>query len=105
MKVPFVDLKAQYLEIKPEVDAAIAGVIADTAFISGKYARSFETRFANYLGVEHCVGVANGTDAPTDVVLTCTNIPIGFAITVHSYSMPQCSLALQIAPLHVKDTR
>ena len=63
MKVPFLDLKAQYESIKPEIDAAIAAVVADTAFISGKYARAFEADFAAYLGVPHCVGVGNGTDA------------------------------------------
>lgn len=62
MQVPFVDLKSQYQEIKSEVDQAIADVIANTAFVSGKYARSFEQNFASYLGVEHCVGVGNGTD-------------------------------------------
>jgi dTDP-4-amino-4,6-dideoxygalactose transaminase len=58
-----VDLKAQYREIKAEVDQALAEVIADTAFVSGKYAKKFEASFAAYLGSEHCVGVGNGTDA------------------------------------------
>ncbi|MEO6050801.1 MAG: DegT/DnrJ/EryC1/StrS family aminotransferase [Pyrinomonadaceae bacterium] len=63
MKVPFVDLKAQYLGLKPELDAAIGKVVAETAFISGKYAAAFEDSFAEYIGVDHCVAVANGTDA------------------------------------------
>ena len=63
MNIPFVDLKAQYQSIKKEIDAAIQGVIADTAFIGGKYVKVFEERFASFYGVKHCIGVANGTDA------------------------------------------
>ncbi len=63
MHVPFVDLKAQYAEIRPEIDAAIGAVIGDTAFVGGKYAKSFEGNFAEYVGAAHCVGVGNGTDA------------------------------------------
>lgn len=63
MKVPFVDLKAQYLSLKDEFDAAVAEVMSETAFIGGRYAAGFETSFAEYLGVNHCVACANGTDA------------------------------------------
>lgn len=63
MQIPLVDLKAQYAAIKSEIDAAIAAVIADTAFISGKYARAFEEEFARYAGLAHCAGCGNGTDA------------------------------------------
>ena len=63
MKIPFVDLHAQYLAHRAEIDAAIARVIADTAFIGGDVVRDFEARFAADYGVKHCVSVANGTDA------------------------------------------
>lgn len=63
MRVPLVDLSAQYLSIKAEIDKAIQDVIHDAAFIRGKYVRKFETEFANYCKVKHCVGVGNGTDA------------------------------------------
>ena len=63
MNIPFVDLKAQYASIKPEIDAAIADVIAKTAFIGGSYVKSFEAAFAEFCGVKHCIGVGNGTDA------------------------------------------
>lgn len=63
MKIPFVDLKLQYNLIKDEIDQAIYRVIQDSAFIGGKYLKDFEHNFANYLGVKHCVGVGNGTDA------------------------------------------
>ena len=63
MKIPFVDLHAQYLSIKPEIDAAIADVIAQSAFIRGPHVDAFEKAWAETLGVKHCVSCANGTDA------------------------------------------
>jgi len=63
MKVPFVDLHAQYLTIKPEIDAAIADVLARTDFIRGTRVDAFEQAWAAKLGVKHCVSCANGTDA------------------------------------------
>ncbi len=63
MKIPFVDLKAQYYLIKQEIDEAISNVIQDSAFIGGKYAKAFEQSFANYIGVKYCIGVGSGTDA------------------------------------------
>lgn len=63
MKVPFVDLKAQYLSIQGEIDSAIHAIINDTAFIGGKPVNDFEVAFADKYGVDHCVSVANGTDS------------------------------------------
>jgi dTDP-4-amino-4,6-dideoxygalactose transaminase len=63
MKIPFVDLHAQYLSIKLEIDAAIAEVIAESAFIRGQHVDRFEQNWARTLGVKHCVSCANGTDA------------------------------------------
>ncbi len=63
MKVPFVDLHAQYLTIKDEIDAAIAEVIAKSAFIRGPHVDAFEQAWAKTLGIKHCVSCANGTDA------------------------------------------
>ena len=63
MHVPFVDLHAQYLNMKSEIDAAIAAVIADSSFIRGPHVSSFEQAWAKTLGVKHCISCANGTDA------------------------------------------
>ena len=63
MKIPFVDLHAQYLTIKAEIDNAIAEVIAQSAFIRGPQVDAFEKAWAETLGVKHCVSCANGTDA------------------------------------------
>ena len=63
MKVPFADLHAQYWSIKDEIDAAIADVIARSAFIRGPQVEAFEAAFANEIGTKHCVSCGNGTDA------------------------------------------
>jgi dTDP-4-amino-4,6-dideoxygalactose transaminase len=63
MKIPFVDLHAQYLTIKPEIDAAIADVIANSAYIRGPHVDKFEKLWSEALGIKHCVSCANGTDA------------------------------------------
>lgn len=63
MKIPFVDLKAQYLSIKAEIDSAISVIINNTSFIGGKPVSDFESAFASLYGVDHCISVANGTDS------------------------------------------
>jgi len=63
MNIPFVDLKAQYIAIKPNVDEAIKNVINECAFIKGKPVADFEKAFALKNEAKHCIGVANGTDA------------------------------------------
>jgi dTDP-4-amino-4,6-dideoxygalactose transaminase len=63
MKVPFVDLKAQYQSIKPEIDQAIAKVIDQTSFIGGPFVNQFEKDFARAYGVKNMIPCANGTDS------------------------------------------
>lgn len=63
MKVPFVDLKTQYQNLKPEIDKAIFEVIENTAFIGGRTVKDFEDAFAELYGVKHCISTANGTDS------------------------------------------
>lgn len=92
-KVPFADLHAQYLTIKKEVDAAIAGVIGSSAFVRGPYVDAFENEFAALIGAPHCVSCGNGTDAlyiamralgvkPGDEVLTSAHSWIATSETV-----------------------
>ncbi len=76
MYVPFVDLKAQYASLKDELDRAILNAVADTAFIAGSRVTKFEQEFAAYLGAEHCVAVANGTDA-IEIALAALGIAEG----------------------------
>jgi dTDP-4-amino-4,6-dideoxygalactose transaminase len=63
MNIPFVDLHAQYLSIKSEIDEAIAAVIRESAFIRSRFVMDFEQQFAQAVGVNRCVSCANGTDA------------------------------------------
>jgi len=63
MRIPFVDLKSQYLSIKDEIDKVLSEVISNAAFVGGAYVKSFEEAFAAFCGVKHCIGVGNGTDA------------------------------------------
>src|SRR6476469_9486521 len=61
--IKFVDLQAQYRSIKGELDAAMAAVIEDAAFVGGSFVPAFERDFAQFMGAPYCIGVGNGTDA------------------------------------------
>ena len=74
MKVPLLDLKAQYQSIKKEIDAVVNGVIAEQYFILSKEVTSLESEIADYTGVPNAVGVASGTDA---IILALRAIGIG----------------------------
>lgn len=63
MKVPLLDLRAQYATIKDEVQRAINEVLASQNFILGKQVEELETKMARYCGVKKAIGVASGTDA------------------------------------------
>jgi dTDP-4-amino-4,6-dideoxygalactose transaminase len=63
MKVPILNLTRQYRAIKDEIDAAIQRVLNSGRFILGPEVEAFEAEIAEYLGVEHAIGVASGTDA------------------------------------------
>jgi len=91
--IPFVDLKAQYQTIQAEIDAAIKNVIAETAFIAGKYAKQFEKDFSAYLGVEHCIACANGTDS-LEILLQAMGIKAGDEVIVPAISWISTSEAV-----------
>jgi dTDP-4-amino-4,6-dideoxygalactose transaminase len=63
MKIPFLDLKAGYLELQPEIDAAIKRVLNSGWYILGSEIEAFEAEFASYCEANYCIGVANGLDA------------------------------------------
>lgn len=71
MKIPLVDLKAQYASIKTEIDQSIQRVLNETDFINGKAVSEFEKAFADYCGTRSVIGVANGTDALQIALLAC----------------------------------
>src|SRR5271169_2219838 len=90
LKVPYLDLKAQYQNIKPEIDAAIAGVLESCQFILGAEVSRFEQDFAAYCGTAECIALNSGTSAlhlallaagvgPGDEVVT---VPFTFVASV-----------------------
>ena len=63
MRVPLLDLKAQYRTIKTEIDSAIQRVVESQYFIMGPPVTELETKVARYCGCTHGIGVSSGTDA------------------------------------------
>jgi dTDP-4-amino-4,6-dideoxygalactose transaminase len=61
--IPFLDLKAQYQQMKPEIDAAVLRAIDSAQFVLGPEVTAFEERFASYCKVRHCLAVNSGTSA------------------------------------------
>ncbi len=61
--IPLVDLKAQYLTIKKEVDSAIKNILDNTSFIMGKPVESFENNLASFCNCKHAIGVSSGSAA------------------------------------------
>lgn len=59
----FIDLKAQYQALKPQIDANIQSVLNAAQFIGGAYVKELEEKLAAFVGRKHCVPRANGTDA------------------------------------------
>jgi dTDP-4-amino-4,6-dideoxygalactose transaminase len=63
MNVPFLDLRAAYLELKSGIDSAVARVLDSGRYVLGTEVEAFESEFAAYCGADHAIGVANGLDA------------------------------------------
>jgi dTDP-4-amino-4,6-dideoxygalactose transaminase len=61
MKIPFVDLKAQYNDIRIPLERAIKSSINEFYFVRGKSVKQFEDSFARMIGVKHCIATSNGT--------------------------------------------
>lgn len=91
--IKFLDLHKQYLDLRSEIDAAIATIIRDSAFVGGPALRDFEAAFAAYQQVEHCVGVANGTDA-LEIALEALDLPPGSEVIVPANSFIATSEAV-----------
>lgn len=63
ISIPFLDLRSSYLELKDELDAAYSRFMDSGWYILGEEVSLVEREFAQYCGVEYCIGVANGLDA------------------------------------------
>jgi dTDP-4-amino-4,6-dideoxygalactose transaminase len=73
VQVPMNDLSLQHATIREEMEAALAEVVASCGFILGPRVRAFEEAYARFCGVDHCIGVSNGTDA---IVLTLRGLDV-----------------------------
>lgn len=71
MSIPLLDLKAQYVTIKEEIDQAVLGVLDSCKFIFGPEMKAFEEEIAAYCGTKHAVAVGNGTDALVIALKAC----------------------------------
>lgn len=80
-----VDLKGQYLNIKSEIDSAIAGVIESCSFINGPQVKDFSQHLAEYLGIKHVIPCANGTDA-LQIALMALDLKPGDEVIVPAFT-------------------
>lgn len=93
MKIPFVDLYAQYQSIKTDIDAAIEKTIVHSSYIGGPAIKDFEEAFAAYAGVKHVVACANGTDS-MEIILKAWGIGEGDEVIVPAHSWISTSEAV-----------
>jgi dTDP-4-amino-4,6-dideoxygalactose transaminase len=93
MKVPFVDLYAQYLTIKQEIDQAIESTIRNSAYIGGQAIKDFEAAFAAYVGTEQVIACGNGTDS-IEILLQAFGIGPGDEVIVPAISWISTSEAV-----------
>lgn len=85
MKIQMVDLKGQYMKIKPEVDAAIQNVIDNTAFINGPIVKEFAQNLSDYMGGCNVIPCANGTDA-LQIALMALDLKPGDEVIVPAFT-------------------
>lgn len=123
MQIPFVDLRAQYQALRPEIVAAIEDVLGGMQLAGGPNTRAFEAELAAYCGVEHAIGVGSGTDAlylalracgigPGDEVITVSNtffataeaiallgaVPVYVDVDPETYTLDPSKLEAAIGP-------
>lgn len=81
----FRNLQRQYQALKPQIDAAVAGVINSSRYIAGPEVKELEKALAEYVGMKHCITCANGTDALT-IALRAWGIGEGDAVFVPDFT-------------------
>ena len=95
-RIPFLDLKAPYLELKEELDAAYRRVMESGWYILGEEVTAFEGEFAHYCDVKYCIGVGNGLDA-LHLILRAMDIGAGAEVIVPSNTFIATWLAVSYA--------
>jgi dTDP-4-amino-4,6-dideoxygalactose transaminase len=96
MEVPFLDLKASYLEIKEELDAAYQRVMDSGWYILGREVEAFEQEFAAYCETKYCVGVGNGLES-LHLILRAMEIGAGDEVIVPANTYIATWLAVSYA--------
>jgi dTDP-4-amino-4,6-dideoxygalactose transaminase len=81
--IPFLDLKAPYLELKEDIDEAVSRVLKSGIYIGGAEVESFEAEYASYCNAKYAVGVANGLDA-LHLALKAMGVGVGDEVIVPS---------------------
>ena len=88
----FIDLKAQYANLKDKIDSNIKNAIDNANFISGPEVKELEEKLAEYVGRKYCVTCANGTDALT-IAMRVLDVKSGDAVFVPTSRTPLFSLS------------
>ena len=96
IKIPFLDLKQPYLELKAEMDSAYQRVMDSGWYIYGAELKAFESEFAEYCNVQYCIGVGNGLDA-LHLILRAMDIGAGDEVIVPSNTFIATWLAVSYA--------
>ncbi|MBZ5513943.1 MAG: DegT/DnrJ/EryC1/StrS family aminotransferase [Acidobacteriia bacterium] len=84
-RVPFLDLKAQYVSIREEADDAVLAVLESGHFVGGHWVEKFEHEFAQYVGAKYALGVGSGT-AALELALQAAGIRAGDEVIVPANS-------------------
>lgn len=92
-EIPLVDLHWQHHQVAEDVERGFKQVMSDASFILGPSVELFEREFASYVGVEHCIGVANGTDA-LELGLRALGVGSGDEVIVPTNSFVASALAV-----------
>jgi dTDP-4-amino-4,6-dideoxygalactose transaminase len=92
-EVPFLDLRAAYDELAPELEAAVLRSLRSGTYIGGGEVEAFESEFATYTESKHCIGVANGLDALV-LALTAMGVGPGDEVIVPSHTFIATWLAV-----------
>jgi UDP-2-acetamido-2-deoxy-ribo-hexuluronate aminotransferase len=105
--IQMVDLRTQYMKIKPQVDAAIEEVLDSAGFINGKQVQQFAASLAGYLGVKHVIPCANGTDA-LQIALMALGLEPGDEVITPSFTYiatTEVVALLRLTPVFVEVDR
>ncbi|MES2204572.1 MAG: aminotransferase class V-fold PLP-dependent enzyme, partial [Pseudomonadota bacterium] len=81
--VLFLDMKAPYVELKDEIDAAVTNILSSGWYLLGAELEKFEASFAQFCGTNYCIGVANGLEA-LELILKAYDIGPGDEVIVPS---------------------